>query len=193
MVMQARSAGRPPSPTDLRHRIVEATLLQMAAARSDSEVTIARIVAAVGCTPPTLYHYWESREALLAEAGATGWARFRDSQHVDEAGTATDRVRARGEAYLAFALAQPQLFDVLFLTRRSQPFSTDSLTELIADVAEAMADGSIRAGDPQQMGIALWAAVHGVAALAYANPEFGERGARETLAALTARLLDTRT
>jgi AcrR family transcriptional regulator len=192
-VTQARSAGRPPSPTDLRNRIVEAALLLMADAGSDNDVTIARIVAAVGCTPPTLYHYWESREALLAEAGATGWARFRESQQVDRTATAVERVQARGEAYLAFALAQPQLFDVLFLTRRAQPVSADSLTELIADVAEAMSDGSIRPGDAQQLGIALWAAVHGVAALAYANPEFGERGARPTLAALTALLLDAGT
>lgn len=181
----ARTAGRPQSPTDLRNRIVEATLVLMANAGSDGDVTIARIVDEVGCTPPTLYHYWTNREALLAEAGATGWERFRESQHIDPAAAAVERVRARGEAYLAFAIAQPQLFDVLFLTRRSQPVSTESLTDLVADVAEAMADGSIRTGAPQHVSIALWAAVHGVAALAYANPEFGEQTARATLAVLT--------
>jgi hypothetical protein len=122
---------------------------------------------------------------LLGEAGATGWARFRESQDIDPAAAAAERVRARGEAYLGFAMAQPQLFEVLFLTRRSQPVSTESLTDLVADVAEAMADGSIRAGDPQHVGIALWAAVHGVAALAYANPLFGETTARTTLAVVT--------
>lgn len=52
-----------------------------------------------------------------------------------------------------------------------------------------MGTGSLRPGDPQQVALALWAAVHGVAALAYANPAFGEHAAQATLALLTDALL----
>lgn len=189
-VTTVRTVGRPPSPTDMRDRIVETTLRLMGQARSEADVTIARIVAEAGCTPPTLYHYWTTRDGLLAEASARGWERFRASQLVAPGTTAAERLKARGEAYLAFAVTQPQLFNTLFLTRSApQPLELGSISDLVADVAEAMADGGIRSGDPQEVGIALWAAVHGVAALAYANPEFAEHLARSTLSSLTARLL----
>jgi AcrR family transcriptional regulator len=187
-----RKVGRPQAPTDLREQILEVSLRLMGDGRSENEVTIDRIVDEVGCTPPTLYHYWANRELLLAEASARGWERFRTSQRISPEALPLDRLRARGRAYLDFAVAHPKLFGTLFLTRSPQPVNDASLGDLVADVAEAMDAGSMRPGDPQQVALALWAAVHGVAALAYTNPTFGEHGAQATLSLLTDELLAAR-
>ncbi|MGA7689781.1 MAG: TetR/AcrR family transcriptional regulator [Jiangellales bacterium] len=162
-------------------------------------VNVAAIVTEVGCTPPTLYHYWPKRELLLREASALGFARFRSSQ-ATAASTTTDpvdRIRLRGEAYLDFALARPALFRVLFLDRPVPdhvPTTVDDpgegLADLVADVSAAIEAGQLTGDDPLVVAVGLWAAVHGIAALWTATPGLprglaGTISARQTEALLT--------
>jgi AcrR family transcriptional regulator len=180
-----RGVGRPGDGQDVRGAILDAALHQLLVTASPDRVTVAAIVAEAGCTPPSLYHYWPKRELLLKEASEHGWTQFRASQ----SGAATDhhdpveRLRLRGKAYLDFSLARPALFRVLFLepqsvatthaapqtTRRTPIRPPDetgpALDDLVADVIAAMATGQLRPSDPLTTALALWAAVHGVAAL----------------------------
>jgi AcrR family transcriptional regulator len=138
------------------------------------EVTVTAIVEVVGCTPPTLYHYWPKRELLLREASALGFAEFRRRQTA-AARPETDplaRIRARGRAYLEFALSRPLLFRVLFLDRPAPgalPASVEQpgqgLQDLIDDVSDAMSAGQIARAEPLDVAVGLWAATHGIAAL----------------------------
>jgi AcrR family transcriptional regulator len=173
-----RKVGRPGDGEDVRGTILAATLRQLEETGSPDRVTVATIVDEAGCTPPSLYHYWAKREVLLQEASALGWAQFRASQsgavadHDDPVG----RLRLRGRAYLDFALAKPALFRVLFLEppvagTAGTPAETGSaLRDLIADVTAAMATGRLRSDDPLTTALALWSAMHGVAALWAVNP-----------------------
>ena len=172
-----RPVGRPGEGADVRGAIVAATLRQLVASGAPDRVTIAAIVGEAGCTPPSLYHYWPRRELLLREASARGWAQFRESQH----GAATEhsepvaRLASRGRAYLEFALARPALFRVLFLdppvdAAGTPPETGSALDDLVADVTAAMAAGQLRPADPVTTALALWAAMHGVAALWTATP-----------------------
>jgi AcrR family transcriptional regulator len=182
--------GRPGDGEDVRGAILNAALHQLLVTASPDRVTVAAIVAEAGCTPPSLYHYWPKRELLLKEASEHGWAQFRASQ----SGAATDhedpveRLRLRGKAYLDFSFARPALFRVLFLEpqavatthaaseppRRTATRPTvetgTALEDLVADVTAAMAAGQLRPGDPLITSLALWAAVHGVAALWAVTP-----------------------
>lgn len=174
-----RPVGRPGADQDVRGAILAATLRQLKQTGSPDRVTVAAVVAEAGCTAPSLYHYWPTRDLLLHEASARGWSQFRASQNVTVAVVdrlePLARIRLRGKAYLDFALAEPALFRVLFLhpqangsavPRGERPADMgDALHELITDVTSAMATGQLRPGDPIATGLALWAAVHGVAAL----------------------------
>jgi AcrR family transcriptional regulator len=173
-----RKVGRPGDDEDVRGAILAAALRQLEATGSPDRVTVAAIVDEAGCTPPSLYHYWPKRELLLQEASARGWAQFRGSQ----AGAVADhhdpieRLRLRGRAYLNFALAKPALFRVLFLEppavgpTQAHPESGKALHDLVTDVTEAMASGQLRPADPLTTALALWSAMHGVAALWSATP-----------------------
>jgi AcrR family transcriptional regulator len=170
--------GRPGDDEDVRGAILAAALRQLEAIGSPDRVTVAAIVEEAGCTPPSLYHYWPKRELLLQEASARGWAEFSHNQDdaVADHHDPVERLRLRGQAYLNFALAKPALFRVLFLEPPSGgPTPADAepgraLQDLIVDVSEAMASGLLRAGDPLTTALALWAAIHGVAALWSATP-----------------------
>jgi len=175
-----RTVGRPSAGEDLRAALVAATLRLLEQSGDPAAVTVAAIVAKVGCTPPTLYHYWPRRELLLREASAAGYAEFRRNQ-AEAASKKTDalgRIRLRGQAYLEFAFAQPSLFRVLFLDRPVPEQAAanvedpgQGLADLAADVSAAMAAGRLAAGDPLVVAVGLWAAVHGIAALWVAAPE----------------------
>lgn len=154
-------------------------------------VNVAAIVAEAGCTPPTLYHYWPTRELLLREASALGFERFRSSQAKAASTTAdpVDRIRRRGEAYLDFAFARPSLFRVLFLDRPVPDHSPatvegpgEGLADLVADVSAAMAAGQLTPQEPLEVTVGLWAAVHGIAALWTATPGL-PRGLARTISA----------
>jgi AcrR family transcriptional regulator len=160
---------------------VAATLRLLERTGDPSQVTVAAIVTAVGCTPPSLYHYWASREALLREASARGFAEFRRTQALAAAREqdALVRIRSRGSAYLEFAFARPSLFRVLFLDRTVPGWPAadvedpgQGLADLITDVRAAMEEKQLRPGDPRIVAVGLWAAVHGVAALWAATPGF---------------------
>jgi AcrR family transcriptional regulator len=186
--------GRPGNGDDVRGAILAAALRQLEAAASPDRVTVAAIIDEAGCTPPSLYHYWPTRELLLQEASALGWAQFRASQDsavVDRRDLADDsgqdakkgresdpveRLRLRGRGYLDFALARPSLFRVLFLEPATAgpgepPAETGkALNDLVTDVTQAMAAGQLRPADPLTTALALWSAMHGVAALWAVTP-----------------------
>ena len=91
-----------------------------------------------------------------------------------------ERLRRRGRAYLDFALARPSLFRVLFLepavtgpggtTAGTTAGTGQALQDLVADVGAAMATGQLRTADPFTTALALWSAMHGVAALWAVTP-----------------------
>jgi uncharacterized protein YecT (DUF1311 family) len=84
------------------------------------------------------------------------------------------RLRAIGKGYVAFALAHPAYFRVIFggslpeeahsgELRAAGQEAYDVLREL---VAEGVADGTLRAGDPDELSLAAWSLVHGLSMLA---------------------------
>ncbi len=173
-----RKVGRPGDNEDVRGAILAAALRQLEATGRPERVTVAAIVDEAGCTPPSLYHYWPNRELLLQEASARGWAQFRGSQAdaVADHHDPIERLRLRGRAYLNFALAKPALFRVLFLEppaagpTQAHPQGGKALHDLVTDVTEAMASGQLRPADPLTTALALWSAMHGVAALWNVTP-----------------------
>ena len=202
-----RGVGRPGDGEDVRGAILAAALRQLEAVGNPDRVTVSAIIAEAGCTPPSLYHYWPTRELLLREASSLGWAQFRSSQTAAVADghdldrdldqdpveraehDPVERLRRRGRAYLDFALARPARFRVLFLEPMA-PGPTapagavapaaasgapaagtgQALQDLVADVSAAMATGQLRTADPVLTALALWSAMHGVAALWAVTP-----------------------
>jgi len=174
--------GRPGDGEDVRGAILAAAQRQLEATGSPEQVTVAAIIDEAGCTPPSLYHYWSKREVLLKEASACGWAQFRARQReaVADHHDPVERLRERGRGYLEFALARPALFRVLFLeppaaahvgANAGTPAETGrALNDLVTDVAAAMDTGQLRRADPLTTALALWSAVHGVAALWSVTP-----------------------
>lgn len=138
-------------------------------------VSMRRVAEAVGITPMAIYRHFANREALLKQVSddafvdvARVWSGRR--QHPDLMRGLLDSM----ENYLDYALQHPHLFDYSFAVARddARRFPEDfrarasPTLNVIADMlAEGMAGGLLRDGDPWDLAMTLWAQGHGLIAL----------------------------
>jgi AcrR family transcriptional regulator len=109
------------------------------------------------------YRHFPSREALLAALAAAGFERFRDELAAAER---AGGLRARGEAYIRFALAHPQHFRLMFgsgLNSAPDANLHEQATRAFGGLQQAV---SAHAGtEAPHAAIAAWALVHGLSHL----------------------------
>lgn len=162
----------------MREEILAATDRLLFEVGDEGKVSVGEICRAVGCTPPSLYHHFADKEALLREVCSRRFERF--AAELDTAAERTEdpleRLRRKGRAYLGWAIENPEHYRVLFMGRpggaaegemRDEPGA--GLRELIGDVRDCMEAGSFAAGDPTEVAVVMWSAVHGIAALWVSN------------------------
>ena len=137
-------------------------------------VTMRELAGELGVSPMAAYRYYPDRDSILAAARAAAFSRFADRL---EAGfmrgtDAMDRSRAVGEAYLGFALAEPNAYRLIFDgtqhdESRYPDLQRQSLRarELLARQADDLIAGGFARADAHLVGYALWSASHGVCVL----------------------------
>ncbi len=135
-------------------------------------LTMRRLAETVGMSPMGLYRHYANREALLAAMVERGFERFR-KQLVRplKAPDPLARLAERWDRTLAFSLAHPHLFDLMFLTPgiavRAYPGgfeqgASPTFPVFVADVQACMEAGVLRGDDPGQVAFLLWTQVHGL-------------------------------
>lgn len=158
---------------DLRNQLIAAALA-LFEARGDLDFTFRELARAVGVTHNAPYRHFASREELLAALRDEGLARLAAAERRALAKTAQGdtraRVRALGEAYVRFALAEPVLFKLVLslpVTAASPGASaSESFALLEGALAEGRSQGALR-GDlaARELALVAWSLVHGLASL----------------------------
>jgi|SRR5579884_2164851 len=130
---------------------------------------------AVGVTAPTLYDYFASKEEVLDALYLEGTTRLRAAMEEAIARTepGRERLRALAQAYRRFALADPDLYLLIFgrVDASYRPGDAElecglGVFELAVEAnREAIARGELRPGDPATMAFAAWALAHGIVTL----------------------------
>lgn len=156
-------------------------------------VTLRGIARALGVSAMTPYRYFRNKEEILASVRAAAFDRFSDRLEAAHRtlGAANRRGRAVGEAYLRFALEEPDAYRLIF--DLSQP-DEDAYPDLVRAHARAsrtmtaymedlVAEGRL-SGDPKKLGLIYFAAVHGLVNLYMAGKLGDETILRETHAAM---------
>jgi AcrR family transcriptional regulator len=182
---------------DFRERLCEAAE-RLFAERGPGAVTMRQLASELGVSPMTPYRYFEDKDDILAAVRANGFNRFADALETarESATGAQASGTAVGEAYVTFALEHPHSYKLMF--DLNQPH-VEKYPELVAAgqrahetmtgyVNDALAEGLI-SGDPEQIGLMFWAAIHGVVVLSLAGmlPPGSTRDLYRTLDATLAR------
>ncbi len=174
---QARR-GRPrrsPEQVDaMRERII-ATARGLFAAEGFQSVSMRKVAAEAGCSPMALYGYFRNKNELLRHV----WEQFFDplfasvAEAAAQAATPQQRLRAMCQAYLAYWLAHPDQYRLVYLNDdrvedgevfyAHLPETANRHAVFSEAIAACQAAGEIAPGDKTAKGEALLCMMIGVA------------------------------
>ncbi len=148
------------------------------------DLSLRKLAAALGVTAPALYAHVEDKEDLLRAVAETG---FRDllGRLEGVSGDPLERLRGYGRAYVAQALADPEVFRVMFLYRpdaldvpgvdNALDAATEAFSRPDEAVRDAMSLGVIHPDrDPVRVALVLWTTAHGCATVLLLGAREGE-------------------
>jgi AcrR family transcriptional regulator len=183
-----------------RRELIEAGA-ELLAREGPAGLSVRAVADAVGVTTSAIYTLFGSKSELVRAMYRTGFASLRD--HLDDVPDSDDPwadILALGLAYRASAVAGPHLYEVMFgrpipeftPANDDVALASGTLDRLRRSVARAAELTGLPAGtDVETATIALWARVHGLAALELAGAT-GDGGERLWRTALTADQLGWR-
>lgn len=161
---------------DLRAAAIAAGL-QLSQRHGPAAVGIREVARAAGVSPTALYRHFPDVDHLRAEVACA--ARSELGRHLERARTAVldsgdrrrddlTRLREVGRAYIAFAVAQPRLFETAFLATGASattPEDPPAWGVLLACIDAAGASGGINPARLADAPLVAWTAVHGAATI----------------------------
>lgn len=187
-----------------KERIVSVATATLSSTGHES-IALRAVARDLGVTAPALYDHFDSRDALLRALAEHGFHAL--SEALDVAGDrAIDRIRDRSLAYVQFAADNPELFRLMFMFRPAAvqagpdwpdteaaddselAAATDAFDQGAADLAVAIADGDMVDRDVVDLGLILWAAIHGVATVAITAPSVAAQLADDVINTVLAGL-----
>ncbi len=159
-------------------------------------LSMRQVAERIGYTATTLYLYFKNKDDLLFALLDDGYAEL-GRQLAAAAAAESDpfkRLAAVGQAYVAFGLQNPSLYQVMFLRRadflaarlkEEHDTHINAFEVLTQAVMDALAAGALAPGDVLVYATAMWALVHGIVSLAIVVPLFAadhiDRVARASL------------
>ncbi|WP_218107021.1 TetR/AcrR family transcriptional regulator [Micromonospora haikouensis] len=142
------------------------------------QLSLRELARAVGVSHAAPRRHFPDRQALLDALAETGFARLHTQLRAALAAAGGDfgpRLHAMAAAYLRFATEDAALLELMF-TRKHRP-GADHLVEAAAApfglmhdlIVQGQAQGVLEAGDPERVGIVLFATLQGIAMLVNGN------------------------
>lgn len=159
--------------TDVRTAILSAAT-RLFEERGVDGLSMRQIATAIGYSATTIYLHFDGKDALMLAVCSSGFDEFGASLEAAarSAVTPLQGILASSDAYVQFALANPMLYDVMFVRPKewaiAAPGDPASFQGLVGLVMAAMDTGDLRRDDPRDVAAAVWSALHGVVALALA-------------------------
>lgn len=163
---------------------MQATRLMLRTTDLD-DLSLRRLAATLGVTAPALYAHVEDKEDLLRAVAESGFHDLVDRFDRVVTEDPMDRLREYGRAYVAQALADPEVFRIMFLYRPAAlevpevdnelAAATDAFVRPGEAVRAAIDAGRIHPDwDPVRASMVLWTAGHGTASVLLLGASGGE-------------------
>jgi AcrR family transcriptional regulator len=156
---------------DVRRKILEAAH-NLFETHGYQNVTMRAVADAIEYSPTTIYHHFESKDALveaLCFADFEKLSAVMGNQPLPE--NPVDRIRALGRAYASFGIANPNHYRFMFMSPGDwKRYAGDtppaqSYALLRSAVVEAMDQGFLAKADVDLVAQILWSGIHGVVSL----------------------------
>ncbi|HTP76595.1 MAG TPA: TetR/AcrR family transcriptional regulator [Rhizomicrobium sp.] len=139
-----------------------------------SELSLRAVARRAGVSHAAPYRHFPNHEALLVELAMEGFQELRDeiATAVASPDAESDRIAKIGAAYMRFVARRPALASLMF---GPQLPNRDAFPKL-GEMADAIGNEIGTALHDSALGLAVWAAVHGLAMLILRNVvDLGQR------------------
>jgi AcrR family transcriptional regulator len=166
----------------LRGDIVAAAERLLAAAGDDQALSLRAVAREAKIAAPSIYLHFASKDELMRGLVADFFTALRDAlvAAVADIDDPRDGLLTGCLAYCRFAAERPGAYRVLFLTPRTwaprrpddHDVGTDAFMVLVDGIAACQQSGHAPVADPQRLATDVWAALHGIATLRWAMPNF---------------------
>jgi len=191
------------SPKERRERQKLATregilgaALQIARSDGWAAVTVRRVAEIIEYTPPIIYEYFASKDALLEELQRQGFVQLADAmrQATVRGADARERLLQMCDAYVRFAYDQPELYQIMHGWNSAAVALDTTLIEAtrVAEIAQACLDAwateqKVVFSDPDDSLDIAWALLHGLVSIEMMGRL---RGGRDRVAHLARQAVD---
>ena len=180
--MSAVSPAADPRSALSREAIVDSAR-QLISAGGLEQLSLRRLATLLGVTAPALYAHVEDKGDLLRAIAETGFADLVERYRAIEVTEPLERVRALTIAYVDEALAEPELFRLMFLFRPREiaageadnvlEAATEAFEFPLAAINDAVSAGALhRDRDPLLCALTMWTVAHGAANVLLLGMEF---------------------
>ncbi len=142
--------------------------------RGVGELSLRELARDVGVSHGAPRRHFPDRQALLDALAESGFERLRTELRtaVDGAGDEFEaRLHATAAAYIRFATADPALLELMFTVKHRdgvdalQEAADSTFAVMMEVVVQGQAEGHLEPGDPERVGLVLFASIQGIAAL----------------------------
>ncbi len=179
----------------LRHELIVEAARGLAEAEGWEAVTTRRLAERIEYSQPVLYSHFTGKDAIVAAVAVRGFAELAAALGRSRAAATTpaQALDAVARAYVAFAGANPALYDAMFTLTTGLPFAqADAPAPLKAAFAELRDALTPLAGsrDPDTLAEVSWGALHGLITLTR-DGRLRPEQQQERLAMLVEQLLAT--
>lgn len=157
---------------ELRTALIAAGMA-MLAERSADEVSLREIARRVGVSATAVYRHFPDKQALLAALALEGLDALAERQRAatSAAGGGLAGFKAMGVAYVTFAIANPALFRLAFVSAPHVDLLGDDLSQVgqamrgLRETIGALMPAHLPEADRRVAALRAWAVVHGLAML----------------------------
>lgn len=179
-----RSARKPKGDGHTRRGEILEAAQRIFVAEGYQGSTIRKIADEVGVSSTALYMHFKDKDEILLEIsdGAINRLLAINSEISARPIDAVARVRMMLDAYMEFALSNPNAYQLVFCgntgmiaedkVQATQELGEACFQKFIAVVREISATGRLRMGSVESAAQALWTACHGLVSLLISKPDF---------------------
>lgn len=153
---------------------------ELLAEGDERALTLRAVAVRAGVTTPSVYLHFRDKDALVGAVCLQVWGELERAMQASETSTPDpfQALRRCGAAYVRFAVDHPDQYRLLMMRR---PPADQSAPEAVAaracldhlvSATRLCTDAGVLLGDPEQLALRMWSAVHGCAALLISHPGF---------------------
>lgn len=198
-VRQASRARREQQKQSVRRVILDAAG-EIFLEQGYEGLSMRRVAERIGYSATTIYRHYEDKDDLLFAVVNEGFSEFARqlAEAADGASNPLKRMEALWHAYVRFGQENPVYYQMMFMQRADLLFESqrkqtrpmiESFDVLQNAVRAAMDAGLLKRGDVDTYSRVIWSLVHGVTALALADPKRFTPGAIEKISRLALKMV----